>query len=75
MSHAYVINSVSVLGDALTVTGTVDGMAVTVNTWVSAVGNAMASAIAFRNFIIPLMLAAVPAAPVLYPGLNMSFTA
>jgi hypothetical protein len=75
MSHAYVISSVSVVGDALTVTGTVDGTAVTVNTWVSAAGNAMASAIAFRNFITPLMLAAVPAGPVSHPELNMSFTA
>ena len=41
----------------MTVTGTVNGVAVTVGAWVSAAGNALASAIGWENFICPLMLA------------------
>jgi hypothetical protein len=74
MSNTYVINSVSVVGDALMVTGTVDGVSVTVQTWLSAAGNALASAIAFRNFIAPKMLAALPVAPTTYSVLNGTFT-
>lgn len=73
MAHTYVITSVSSVGDALTVTGTVDGVPVTINTWVSAVPS-LASAITFRNFITPLMLAATPPTPVTYAALQGSFS-
>ena len=69
MANLYVIQSVSSIGDSLTVTGTVNGVPVTVNTWVSAAGNSLASAVGFFNFITPLMLAAVPSTPTAYPTL------
>ena len=74
MAHTYVIQTVTTLNDSLTVTGTVDGTPVTVQTWVSAAGGSMASAIGFRAFIAPLMLAAVPPVPVSNPLLVQSFT-
>jgi hypothetical protein len=57
MSNSYVVQTVfqNPLTDVLTVTGTVNGVAVTVQTWVSAAP--LASAIAFESFIAPLMLA------------------
>ena len=60
MAHTYVIQNIQIIGDTMTVQGTVDGTQVTVGTWVSAAGNSMASAIAFHNFIAPLMLQALP---------------
>jgi len=75
MSHTYVISSVSTLGDQTTVTGTVDGTPVTVQFWTTSQSQAaMASAIAFHNFIAPLMLAAVPPTPVSSPAHIGSFT-
>jgi hypothetical protein len=73
MAHTYVISSVSSVGDYLTVVGTVDGVSVTVNTWVSAAPS-LASAIAFRNFITPMMLAAVPQTPATYAILQGTFS-
>ena len=60
MSNVYVITSVveNVLTDSITVAGTVNGTSVTVFAWISAIGNAMASAVAFQNYFQPLMLAA-----------------
>jgi molybdopterin biosynthesis enzyme len=74
MANTYVINSVTILGDQLTVQGTVNGTPVTVSTWVSAAGNSMASAISFRNFIAPLMLAAVPSASTTRADLTGTFS-
>lgn len=74
MAHTYVITSVVTLGDNLTVQGSVDGIAVTVGTYVSTAGNSMASALAFRNFIAPLMLAALPPTSTANPALQQTFT-
>lgn len=74
MAHTYIITGVTSTGDNLTVQGSVDGIAVTVLTSVAAAGNSMASAVAFRNFIAPLMLAAVPPQPSASPALNQTFT-
>jgi hypothetical protein len=74
VAHTYVITSVTTTGDSLVVVGTVDGTAVTVNTWVSAAGNSLGSVISFHNFIAPLMLAAVPPAAVSQPTLVGTFT-
>jgi hypothetical protein len=73
-THTYIITSVTQLGDQLTITGTVDGVAVTVSTWASAAGALLASALGFRSFIAPLMLAALPPAPTELPQLHQSFT-
>ena len=62
------------MGDVLTVIGTVDGTPVTVITWVSAAGNSLVSVLGFRNFIAPLMLAALPPTPTAYPILVETFT-
>ena len=74
MAHNYVIETVSELGDVLTVTGSVDGTPVTVNTWVSAAGGSLGSVLAFRTFIAPLMLAQVPPTPISQPTLIGSFS-
>ena len=76
---SYVITTVTenALTDSLVVTGTVNGIAVTVTTWISAAGGALASAIAFENFIAPLMLAAYNAVvpPTAVPSLQgLSFS-
>lgn len=74
-TNTYVITSVTELGDVLTVTGTVNGVPMTVTPWVSAAGNALASAIAFEAFIAPLMLAAAqPPVPAVVPDLTLTFT-
>jgi len=75
MANTYVINTVTEQGDTLTVTGTVNGIPVTINTWISAAGGSLGSTIAFENFIAPLMLAALPSAPTVLSslqGLNFS---
>jgi hypothetical protein len=75
MANNYVITSISSIGDVLTVVGTVNGISVTVTTWVSAVPNgAFASAVAFHNFIAPIMLAALPVTPTSYGTLVGSFS-
>lgn len=58
MADTYVVNKVTsnAAADTLIVEGTVDGVAVIVNTSLSGAGNNLASAIAFENFIAPLML-------------------
>jgi hypothetical protein len=60
VSNVYVISSVveNTSIDTITVTGTVNGTPVTVVCWISALGNAMASAVGFQNYFQPLMLAA-----------------
>lgn len=63
MAHTYVVTSNTSIGDQATLVGTVDGIPVTVNYWVSHV-QPMTLANA-KNFIAGLMLAqAIPAAPV-----------
>lgn len=75
MAHTYVISSVSTIGDQNTVIGTVDGTSVTASYWTTPASvAAMASAIAFRNFIAPLMLAALPPTPTTSPALVQTFT-
>lgn len=63
MAHTYVIQNVAyppnAVGDSLvTITGTVDGVAVTASCWFSVYISHAASAITAQNFIISLMLAA-----------------
>lgn len=62
MAHTYVVSSNTSLGDQATLTGTVDGIPVTIQYWVSHVtGFTLAQA---KNFIATLMLAAaIPAVP------------
>lgn len=74
MAHNYVITSVIQTGDILVIQGTVDGIAVNVQTYASAAGSAMASALAFRNFAAPLMLATLPVTPTALGSLNQTFT-
>jgi hypothetical protein len=75
MANTYVITSISSVGDQFTVQGTVNGTPVVVNTWVSALpSGVLASAIAFHNFIAPLMLAALPPQPTSYGSLAGSFS-
>lgn len=73
-THTYEIDSVTELGDVLTVTGSVDGTPITVTTWVSAAGSALGTALGFRSFIAPLMLAALPVQPTPQPQLIQTFT-
>jgi hypothetical protein len=73
-AHTYIINSMTHLGDNATVTGTVDGIPVTVTCNYSAITQQPSTA-AFQNFIAPLMLAqAFPAQPVADNSHNGSFT-
>ena len=61
MANTYIITSAiqNPATDTLTVTGSVNGVPVVVNTWLTAAGpGALASAVGFQNFISPLMLAA-----------------
>lgn len=58
--HTYVITSMTNLGDVCTVTGTVDGIAVTVTVWWSAITK-LPSTQAVINFLAPLMLAQIQA--------------
>lgn len=75
MAHTYEVDSVSTIGDQNIVVGFVDGVAVTVSYWTTpASRSAMASAISFRNFIAPLMLAALPPTPTTSPALVQTFT-
>lgn len=79
MANNYVINTVTenAVTDSLIVTGTVNGVAVTVATWISAAGSALTGAVAFENFIAPLMLAAYNAVvpPTAVPALQgLSFS-
>lgn len=74
MAHTYVITSVVETGDYLLIAGSVDGTPVLVTTYVSAAGNTLASALSFRNFIAPLMLAALPPPPTTLPSLIQTFT-
>jgi hypothetical protein len=62
-THTYIVTSNTAQGDKATLVGTVDGVAVTVEYWVSHVqGMTLAQA---KNFAAGLMLAAAfPAAPV-----------
>lgn len=59
MAHTYVVSTNTAIGDNATLTGTVDGIPVTVNYSVSATtGFSVTQA---KNFIAPLMLAqAIP---------------
>ena len=81
MANNYVVITVvqNAIADTVTVTGTVNGTAVTVVMNLSAPGvsTALASAIAFENLIAPLMLAAYNAivAPTAVPAVqNLSFS-
>lgn len=70
MSNSYVVTSATYIpGSAdplVTVVGTVNGTAVTVTLWLSAViaANNAGGIAAVKNLVSPLMLAAIPAAPV-----------
>lgn len=75
MAHTYILSTVQQVNDQVTVTGSVDGVAVTVMYWVTPIATAaMASAIGFRNFVSPLMLAALPVAPASLGALVQTFT-
>ena len=75
MANNYVITSISSVGDVLTVNATVNGTQVIYVGSVAAAGSAMASAIAFENYIAPLLLALVPPAVAAYPTLRgLTFT-
>lgn len=74
MAHTYVITSVMVTGDQVTITGTVDAVPVVAIGWVSASPGSFASAIAFRNYSAALMLAALPPQPTANPALLQTFT-
>ena len=75
MANNYVITSISSVGDALTVTGTVNGTQVTYVGSVAAAGSALGSAVAFENYIAPLLLALVPPPAAVYPGFaGLSFS-
>lgn len=74
MAHTYVITSVTQSGDLLVISGSVDGITVNVTAYASAAGNALASALGFRNFIAPIMLAALPVSPTALGALNQTFT-
>ena len=75
MAHTYSIISISSVGDTLSVRAAVDGVQVDYVGSVAAAGNAMASAIAFENYIAPLLLALVPPAVAAYPTLRgLTFT-
>jgi hypothetical protein len=79
VANNYVVQTVveNLATDALVVTGTVNNVPVIVNTWVSAAGNALASAVGFENFIAPLMLAAynIATGPTAIPSLQgLSFS-
>ena len=67
MAHTYVVTSAMTVGDQTTVTGTVDGTPVTVNVWKSAL-TAFPSVLAMQAYLAPLMLAALPPAPVVQPN-------
>ena len=62
MANVYVITSISYpnnTGDPLvTIAGTVNGVQVSVSVWLSVFQQHAASAIAFQNWIQPLLLAA-----------------
>lgn len=61
MPHTYVVASNTAVGDYATLVGTVDGIPVTVNYWVSAISGAtLAQA---KTFVAALMLTALPAPP------------
>lgn len=82
MANTYVVNTAvqNPITDTLVITGTVNGVPVTVSTWVSAAGAAnLASAIGFENFIAPLMLAAyniivAPASVAAVPAQGLTFS-
>jgi hypothetical protein len=69
MSHVYVVSSATyVPGPAdpqVTIAGTVDGVAVTVQCWLSAMQQAkqFGGIAAVKNLIAPIMLAALPPPP------------
>jgi hypothetical protein len=73
--HAYIISTVQQTNDQVTVTGSVDGVAVSLSFWITpAATTAMASAISFRNFIAPLMVTALPVAPTSLSTLTATFS-
>lgn len=61
MAHTYTSNSVTKLGDQVTVQGTVDGAPVTVQFWASAVAGMTPTQQV--EFVAGLMLAALPTPP------------
>lgn len=63
MAHTFVIQSVAHIGDALTVTGTVDGIQTTAQGWFSAL-TAAPNVAAAQSYLCNLLLAvAFPPAP------------
>lgn len=60
MANSYVITAIGSVGDVLTVNATVNGTQVTYVGSVAAAGSALGSAVAFENYIAPLLLALVP---------------
>lgn len=57
MAHTYIIQSVTHMGDIATITGSVDGIPVTVTGWWSAITSA-ANVLAAQAYMTGLMLAA-----------------
>jgi len=62
MAHAYVIQSVTIAQDgspdpAVSIKGTVDGVAVNVQTWQSVYISHAGTAVGFQAWVSPLMLA------------------
>jgi hypothetical protein len=71
MANTYIINPPLSVGDALYVSGTVNGVPVSVATWVSVAGNALASVLGWQNFATSLMLEAYNRImQTAYPGLG-----
>ena len=61
MAHTYTFDSITQIGDAITCVGTVDGQAVTVAYWASAlVGMTQQQQV---DYVSALMLAALPPQP------------
>jgi hypothetical protein len=57
MAHVYIITSATHVGDICTITGTVDGIPVTITPWFSAISDSPSTA-AVQIVIAPQMLAA-----------------
>jgi hypothetical protein len=74
MAHTYVITNVAHINDSATVTGTVDGIPVTVQcNWSAITGESNTTAV--QNFLAPLMLnAAIPTGPISTAIYNGTFT-
>lgn len=74
MAHTYIVTGIFHTNDVATVSGSVDGIPVSVTCNYSAITQ-QPSTIAFQNFIAPLMLAvAIPPSPAVDNTHNGTFT-